>query len=326
LWHAADFLYLDFVLHDLKIGSIYDGFLFLAETSPDAPWLQSHHHVELELNLVIRGSITYVMGNQRYTFPAGTLLWFFPEQEHQLVDRSSTAQHYVAVFKPAFIRRVCRTPAYAMLNATRTESEGIQHAMLSRQYFHSVRNAMDCIMEGSLDRDVLNREAGFGVDSDFCYQHADPDGLNAGLHFLLTLCWRLQNSHPSGESAIELHPSVQRAIRLLSEGEWTASLSALATRCKISDAHLSRLFHQQIGVSLTHYRSSLRMARFWEELKRSPDANLTEAAYAAGFGSYSQFYSLFVEAYGKGPREMLSSHPSMAASGVQPVFARSRKR
>jgi AraC-like DNA-binding protein len=61
-------------------------------------------------------------------------------------------------------------------------------------------------------------------------------------------------------------------------------------------------------------------------LKRSPDAKLTEAAYAAGFGSYSQFYSLFVEAYGKGPREMLSSHPSMAASGVQPVFARSRKR
>ena len=136
--------------------------------------------------------------------------------------------------------------------------------------------------------------------------------MNAGLHYLLTLCWRLQNRHTARESPIELHPSVQHAIRLLSEGEWTDSLSALAAHCKISDAHLSRLFHQQIGVSLNQYRNSLRMARFWEELKRSPSANFTEVAYAAGFGSYSQFYSLFVEAYGQGPRELLSSNTPRA--------------
>jgi hypothetical protein len=115
-------LYFAIVLHNLKIGSMYEGFLFLAETSPNTPWLQSHHHVELELNLVIRGSITYVMGRQRYTFPSGTLLWLYPEQEHQLVDRSSTAQNYVAVFKPSFIRRMCKTPAYMGLKSARTES------------------------------------------------------------------------------------------------------------------------------------------------------------------------------------------------------------
>jgi len=314
LCHDSYFLYFDMVLHDLKIDPVYEGFLFLAESSPNAPWLQSHHHAELELNLVLRGSITYVMGRQRYTFPAGTLLWLFPEQDHQLVDRSSTAQHYVAVFKPSFIRRVCKTPAYATLKSVRSESQGILHAMLDPQSFHSVRNAMDSVMEGSLDPDLLNREAGFGVDSDFCYQHADPDGLNAGLHYLLTLCWRLQNKHPTGESAVELHPSVQRAIRLLSEGEWNRSLSALAAHCKVSDAHLSRLFHQQVGVPLNHYRNSLRMARFWEELKRSPNASFTEVAYAAGFGSYSQFYSLFVEAHGQGPREALMSAGSRSAA------------
>jgi AraC-like DNA-binding protein len=247
------------------------------------------------------------MGRQRYTCPAGTLLWLFPQQEHQLVDRSSSAQHYVAVFKPPFIRRVCSTPAYTGLKNARRQSEGILHTMLSSQSFHLVRNAMDSIMEGSLDNELLNREAGFGVDSDFCYQHTDPDGLNAGLHYLMTLCWRLQNKHPAGECAVELHPSVRRAIRLLSEGEWAGSLSALAARCKISDAHLSRLFHQQVGVPLNHYRNSLRMARFWEELKSSPNANVTEIAYAAGFGSYSQFYNLFVEDHGQGPREILRS-------------------
>jgi AraC-like DNA-binding protein len=266
------------------------------------------------------------MGNQRYTFPAGTLLWLFPEQEHQLVDRSRAAQHYVAVFKPAFIRRVCKTRAYQPLNNMPGEPAGILHSMLNRQSFHSVRSAMDSVMEGSLDRDLLNREAGFGVDSDFCYEHTDPDGLNAGLHYLLLLCWRLQGRHPAGEGAVELHPAVRRAIRLLSEGQYAHSLRMLAARCKISDAHLSRLFHKQIGVPLNHYRNSLRMARFWEELKSSPGANFTEAAYAAGFGSYSQFYSLFVEAYGQGPRELISSNAPWSVHNGRSLSPASRNR
>ncbi|MFL6601874.1 MAG: AraC family transcriptional regulator [Steroidobacteraceae bacterium] len=34
--------------------------------------------------------------------------------------------------------------------------------------------------------------------------------------------------------------------------------------------------------------------------------SITEAAYAAGFGSYAQFHRVFTQAYGKGPRECLT--------------------
>jgi AraC-like DNA-binding protein len=295
------------VLHDLKIGSKYEGFLFLAETNPNAPWLQSHQHAELELNLVVRGSVTYVMGEQRYALPAGTLLWLFPEQEHQLVDRSSNAQNYVAVFKPTFIRRVCKTEAYAGLRNGRSEKQSLLHTMLDTKSFQLVRNAMDSLMEGSLDREVLNREAGFGAESDFRYQHADPDGLNAGLHYLLTLCWRLTQERKPGDVAVSLHPAVQHAIRLLSDGDWNESLSALAQKCDVSDAHLSRMFHQQVGVTLNQYRNSLRLARFWEDMHRAPDTNVTDAVYQAGFGSYAQFYKVFFAAHGQGPRSALVS-------------------
>jgi transcriptional regulator GlxA family with amidase domain len=78
----------------------------------------------------------------------------------------------------------------------------------------------------------------------------------------------------------------------------------------VSEAHLSRTFHRQIGVSLTHYRNSIRLGRFWEEYRQPEQKNLTEAAYAAGFGSYAQFYKVFVQAYRLGPREYLAeSHP-----------------
>jgi hypothetical protein len=68
------------MLEDLKLGKSYDGFIFLAESTRNPPKLKSHHHIELELNLVVRGSITYIVNERRYTFQPRTLLWLFPEQ------------------------------------------------------------------------------------------------------------------------------------------------------------------------------------------------------------------------------------------------------
>lgn len=295
---------------DLKLGDAYDGFLFLAESARNPPRLDSHHHVELELNLVVRGAITYVVEGQRYTFPQGALLWMFPAQEHQLVDRTDDAQYYVAVFKPELIARSCRGPLYEGLRRETVEGGGVLHALLPPDAFDLVRRTMDALMEGSLDPDLLNREGGFGVtSSDFHFEHGDPDGLNAGLHHLLLLGWRYQSTAPVAGRAVPLHPAVRRAIELLSTGEWDADLGRLARRCGVSEAYLSRVFGRQVGVPLSRYRNSLRLARFWEHYRRPPQKTVAEAVYAAGFGSYAQFYKVFSQAYGCGPREGLGGPP-----------------
>jgi AraC-like DNA-binding protein len=295
------------VLENLKIGPKYDGFLFLAESVRNPPKLNSHHHVELELNLVVRGAITYVVGGNRYTFNKRTLLWMFPAQEHQLVDRSDDAQYYVAVFKPELIARSCRTAAYAGLRRKRLNFDGVLHTLLEPEAFDLVRKIMDSLMEGSLDPDVLNREAGFGVGSDFCFEHGDPEALNAGLHFLLLHCWRYQSSGGIQGQAVALHPAVRKALELLSEGESEESLGALARRCGVSEAYLSRIFGKQIGVPLSRYRNSLRLSRFWKHYRGEEQKTVTEAVYEAGFGSYAQFYKVFAQAYGRGPRACLGA-------------------
>jgi AraC-like DNA-binding protein len=294
------------MLEDLKLRKGYDGFLYLAESIRNPPKLKSHHHVELELNLVVQGTITYVVGGRRYTFYPKTLLWLFPEQEHQLVDRSDDAQNYVVVFKPALIARSCRTPAYAGLKHTQYEHDGILNALLKPASFDLIRKIMDSLMQRALDPDLLNREAGFGLRPEFSFEHGDPDGLNAGLHHLLLLCWRCQQAGKVLGDAVTLHPAVDRAVKLLSAGDWPHDLARLARTCGISESHLSRLFHRQIGVSLSRYRNSLRLSRFWEEYRHPTQKNLSEAVYTAGFGSYAQFYKVFVQAYGRGPRACMS--------------------
>ena len=143
------------------------------------------------------------------------------------------------------------------------------------------------------------------MNSDFHYNHRDPDGLNAGLHHLLLLCWRCQGAGKALGGAVPLHSSVRKALELLSQGDVRLSLRTLAARCGASEAHLSRMFTQQIGVSVSRYRNSMRLERFLEYYRQPDQRTITEAVYAAGFGSYAQFHRVFTQVYGNSPREFL---------------------
>jgi len=296
------------MLANLKLRRIYDGLLYLAESTRNLQMLQSHHHIELELNLVMQGTVTYVVSGRRFTFSQRTLLWLFPQQEHQMVDRSNNAQFYVAVFKPSVIRRYCRTSPYEGLKRDNIEQDGVLSTVLKPESFDLIRRTMDWLMLGSLDSDLLNREAGFGPASDFRFEHSDPDSLNAGLHFLLLLCWRSQFAGKATRDAISLHPVVQRALKSLSEGHSEQTLEELAKSCGASKSYLSRTFHRQIGVPLNRYRNSLRLSRFFEHYQQPEQKTITQAVYSAGFGSYAQFYKVFSQAYGRGPRDCLRAN------------------
>jgi AraC-like DNA-binding protein len=313
------------MLQALRIGPRYDGFLFLADSARNPPALAPHRHVELELNLVVRGQITYVVDGRRFTFPARTLLWLFPAQVHQLVARSADAQNYVAVFKPKMVARSCREAWHRELRRQHPPQDGVAHTELAPADFERLCREMAELAEDGLDPDVLNREAGFGIATNFRFSHGDPDLLNAGLHHLLLLGWRHQRGRAGGTRAVALHPAVRRALARLDETEGGAeSGAALARSCGVSEDHLGRLFGRQVGVSLTHYRNSVRLGRFWRAYQGGEGATLTEAMFAAGFGSYAQFYKVYRRAYGVGPRASLARTPAGKRGGAGKSFGVAR--
>jgi AraC-like DNA-binding protein len=67
------------------------------------------------------------------------------------------------------------------------------------------------------------------------------------------------------------------------------------------------MFTRQIGVPLSRYRNSVRLAKFMGLIREPEKRTITEAVYAAGFGSYAQFHRVFTQAYGSGPRECLQA-------------------
>ena len=297
------------MLADLKLRDGYDGLVYLAESTRNLPSLQSHHHRELELNFIVQGTITYVVDGNRLSFSPRTQLWIFPGKEHQLIIRSENARFYVVVFTPSLIDKACHIAKYQDLKQLPDDQGRLASAVLDPKRFDLISKMMASLMEGSLDSDLLNREAGFGPASDFRFEHHDPDALNAGLHYLLLLCWRFQIEATTSGEAVTLHPAVKRAIRIVSENDTGQSLDELSRACGASKSYLSRTFHRQIGVPLHQYRNSLLLARFFDAYRGTDRSTIAEAVYAAGFGSYAQFYKVFTQSYGCGLRECFRSKP-----------------
>jgi AraC-like DNA-binding protein len=82
----------------------------------------------------------------------------------------------------------------------------------------------------------------------------------------------------------------------------------MASRLAVGVGRLTRAFRDEMGMSVVEYRNRLRLDRF-SRLLQGGRRNLTDAARAAGFGSYAQFHRVFRAMRRTTPREYLRKHP-----------------
>lgn len=292
-------------IEDLKLRGKYGGFLFLADAARGIPWLKTHQHAELEINVVARGSVTYVVGKSRYTFCQGECLWLFPGQPHSCVDRTADALYYVVTFKPSLIARSCRQNDNAILKKSRPPKNAVLHTVLPPAKFGLLRAIMDSLIEVGLDSETLNREVGYGLSPGFRYEHSKPDLLNSGLALILQLAWDCQTTSATVRRATLLHPAVLKALDILKKESDSECLEKLARDCGVSAPYLSRTFKRQVGVPINRYRNTMRLERFWEiRNKATRHMTLSEAVYEAGFGSYAQFSKVYRATFGRAPRDI----------------------
>ena len=82
--------------------------------------------------------------------------------------------------------------------------------------------------------------------------------------------------------------AITRACRLLEAAETLPNLEELAAEARLSPFHFHRLFKEITGVTPKHYAQSQRRTRVQAALQS--EGSVTEAVYAAGFGSSGRFY------------------------------------
>lgn len=272
------------MLQRLKLPADFDGRAWRYANPAGAN--RRHHHAELELNLVTRGTGTYLLGNRQYQIRRGDLLWLFPAQEHVLFEQTPDFQMWIVVFRRRLIKRAAIDRSFAPL--------------LQRSF------------SGDACRRL--RQPDLARFEELFAQLTSVDGetglLNAGLAYGLLQAWK--SFERAGEvTARNVHPAVERTARLLLNDEQSYTLPQLARRAELSPSRLSRLFKQQTGLSIVEFRNRQRMQRFLDhyedhykaERNAGTQTTLLDAALAAGFGSYPQFHRVFRQVTGCSPAE-----------------------
>lgn len=118
------------------------------------------------------------------------------------------------------------------------------------------------------------------------------------------------------EGRNHLHPVVHRlqdAIASDVTKSWT--LSGLAKIVGASNRHLSRLFHEHVGMSIAEYSNRLRVA-FAQELLRETNFDMEHVAEQAGFSSPRQLRRAWRKVHKTPPREARAHAP------VRPIPAK----
>jgi AraC-like DNA-binding protein len=265
------------VIDDLGIRAGIDGRVVRHTVGDVRP--RAHRHAELEVNLVVRGTASYLLGDRRYALTPGTLTWLFPGQDHVLVDESSDHDLWWAVFRPPLVARIATNRHAGPLleeDPVGQFSRRLDFGRVRRlsALFHDVQDA-----EKAMD-DIL---------------------VNTGLAYLLSLAWRaFLDSHDVVEG-VDLHPAVETVARLLRADPSAGDLATLARAAGLSSSNLSRIFKEQTGVSISRFRNQQRLQRFLRLYGRGRRTTALAAALEAGFGSYAQFHRVFREQTGRSP-------------------------
>ncbi|MBL8992002.1 MAG: helix-turn-helix transcriptional regulator [Spirochaetia bacterium] len=234
---------------------------------------RSHRHEELEMNLVLSGRAAYLVGRKRVDLEAKSLVWFFPDEEHILIDTTPDFYFWLGVWQPSFLKKLKKNGAPADLTARKYERH---HRKLSPPIFQRMR--------------MLCEET----------SEAPKPAFENAQAFLIQKLWQVFSE--GGEtSGREVHPAVAQAARALQD-EPSLDIAGMAERLELTPDHLSKLFRSQMGLPLAKYRTRQRLEKVLAQV-RDEKADLTSAALAGGFGSYSAFHRAFHSVHHVSPRE-----------------------
>lgn len=227
-----------------------------------------HFHAEPELNVVVRGTATFGAGEMSQVVSSGDLLWWLPGQDHELVEASPDFDLFVIGLTPELSDRV-------LGGASPSAFAGPARVRLAG---------------AALDR---LRERCLGLPA---------PGDTAAVEGHVGDVWR--DAHALRAAPPAKHALTRRALASLLDRR-DVGRGDIAVRARAAPSEVSRHFRRDLGLTLTAYRTRLRLLKLIENAQDGTQS-LLSAALLAGFGSYSQCHRAFRQTLACTPRTFFS--------------------
>ena len=247
----------------------------------------SHLHKQVELIIVLHGSLTVTADSKSHQLQSGQGVIIFPNRLHSLyTDAAIGSQVLLCIFEPDFC------PHY-------------------RKYFQNYvpeRNTFELV--GLSTHSHIAAEQLLALTETFDRLEPIPNYISSLAEGYLSLLLAdlfipssanpIHLQHQNGGEDLELE---QRVLIYLDE-HFTEELSLehLSKEFGISRFQLSRLFSEKLHTGFPSYVTSKRL-EYARELLATTDESVTNIALDAGFGSSRSFFREFKNAYRMTPNE-----------------------
>jgi AraC family transcriptional regulator, melibiose operon regulatory protein len=241
-----------------------------------------HRHNEVELNYLERGEMTYLSGGKRIQVSAGQIAVFWAAIPHQVIDiEQATILYWITIPFAAFLQ--WHLPDLFTQQIIRG-----QFVLSSHTHPHA---ASPLLLFQQWQADVLKNSA----------EHH-----RIALLEIEALLRRLALVTPSlvptnGSVSVQEMSKVEQIACFIAD-HYTEPLQVdrIAHTVYLHPNYAMSLFRKHLGLSIIDYITQYRLAHAQRLLIMS-NANASEIALEAGFGSVSRFYTAFKRAYGQSP-------------------------
>lgn len=249
-----------------------------------------HEHEFLELTYVTRGSAQHQLGAAVMELHAG---------DYFLVDLGSLHSYrngqglevINCLFSPAYVdRALVHCPSLATLLSTDMRQFGAPVVSPADRVFHDSNGDILRLME-AMEREYAQRDVGY-LEMIRCH--------------LIQVLVRTIRSAAVGGLAARRHPAIAAAVDALRASyAQPFSLARLSQQLGYTPQYLSRLFHQEMGQSLSTYLQRLRVEASCQRLLASRDT-VSSIAQAVGYTDLKHFTAVFRRHMGMTPRAFRS--------------------
>lgn len=263
-----------------------------------SPMSRPDHHNEIEVNLLTKGWVTYLLGGRKVRMEEGYLNVFWAAIPHQVVEFGKGTRYFVVTIPLAWFLQ-CRLPerfvqpllrgqvlAEALTNGT--EHDEVLFARWEEDLQtpdDDVRHIVMLEMEARLRRMIATLPTSAAVQAS-AKARTRAGGLQGG----------------------ELNKVEQMACLIAQRYTEQLTVTEIGQRVGLHPNYAMGLFKKAFGTTLIDYLTHHRISHA-QRLLATTNEKIVEVAFSSGFNSISRFNEAFRRACGCTPREYRLQHP-----------------
>ena len=259
-----------------------------------SPMKRPDHHNEIEVNVLTKGWVTYLLGGRKVRIEAGQLAVFWAAIPHQIIDFGDDTAYFVATI-----------PLQCFLQ-WRLPEKFVQPLMQGRLVSEPTaeRAASDAQLFAHWEEDLLRKAPDLERP---VLLEVQARLIRLALKIPAAPRPRTKRDRLSTLTDSGLNKVEQMACYIAQNYTEKLSVQQIGDFVKLHPNYAMNLFQKTFGTTLINYLTQHRVSHA-QRLLATTDHTVTEVAFQSGFLSISRFNDAFRRACGCSPREYRKVH------------------